>query len=91
MDLGRGLCRRAAIKGELRRIGSDPRGVKKANVPVLIFATKRDLMTALPVDQVTAALDLHTIHDYEWQIQGCSALKGAGLDDGLTWLVQAIK
>jgi ADP-ribosylation factor-like protein 3 len=64
---------------------------KIGKVPVLIFANKQDLATALPADQVTVALDLHKIRDHQWQIQGCSALKGTGLDDGLKWLVQAIK
>jgi ADP-ribosylation factor-like protein 3 len=64
---------------------------KLANVPVLIFANKQDLSIALPPDQVTVSLDLHKIRDHAWQIQGCSALSGNGLDDGLKWLVQAIK
>jgi ADP-ribosylation factor-like protein 3 len=59
--------------------------------PVLIFANKQDLATALPADQVTVALDLHKIRDHPWQIQGCSALKGTGLEEGLKWLVQTIK
>ena len=73
---------------ELTQILADP---KMANVPVLIFANKQDLATALPADQVTVALDLHQIRDHPWQIQGCSALTGQGLDEGLKWLVQSIK
>lgn len=64
---------------------------KLANVPVLIFANKQDLATALPADEITVALDLHKIRDHPWQIQGCSAMNGNGLDEGLKWLVQAIK
>jgi ADP-ribosylation factor-like protein 3 len=62
-----------------------------AKVPVLIFANKQDLASALKPDQITVALSLHQIRDHAWQIQGCSALKAQGLDDGLKWLVQSIK
>jgi ADP-ribosylation factor-like protein 3 len=72
---------------ELTQILGSP---KIGPVPVLIFANKQDLATALPADQVTVALDLHKIRDRQWQIQGCSALKATGLDDGLKWLVQVI-
>ncbi|EAX94935.1 ADP-ribosylation factor-like protein 3, putative [Trichomonas vaginalis G3] len=60
-------------------------------VPVLIFANKQDLASALPPDQITISLELHNIRDRQWQIQGCSAIKGDGLDDGLKWLVQTMK
>lgn len=73
---------------ELTTLLNDP---KLANAPVLIFANKQDLATALPPDEVTVSLDLHKIRDHQWQIQGCSALTGEGLDDGLKWLVQSIK
>ena len=64
---------------------------KLKGAPVLIFANKQDLATALPPDQITVALELHNIRDRQWQIQGCSALNGTGLDDGLKWLVQSMK
>jgi ADP-ribosylation factor-like protein 3 len=73
---------------ELTQILGD---TKMSNVPVLVFANKQDLATALDPDRVTVALDLHQIRNHPWQIQGCSALTGKGLDDGLRWLVQAIK
>ena len=61
------------------------------NVPVLIFANKQDLVTALPADQISTALDLSQYRDRPWQIQGCSALTGDGLDVGLKWLMQTLK
>ncbi|KAH0794229.1 ADP-ribosylation factor-like protein 3 [Histomonas meleagridis] len=64
---------------------------KLANIPVLIFANKQDLATALPADEITISLELHKIRDHPWQIQGCSAITGEGLSDGLKWLVQSIK
>ena len=73
---------------ELTTLLADP---KLANIPVLIFANKQDLATATPPDQITIDLELHKIRDRKWQIQGCSALSGSGLDDGLKWLVQSMK
>lgn len=64
---------------------------KLKGVPVLIFANKQDLVTALPPDQIAVALELHGIRDRAWQIQGCTAMTGDGLDDGLKWLVQSVR
>lgn len=73
---------------ELTQLLSDE---KLKGVPILIFANKQDLATALPADQITVSLELHNIRDRQWQIQGCSALSGSGLDEGLKWLVQSMK
>ena len=64
---------------------------KLANVPVLVFANKQDLATAEDPDEITVALELHKIRSHPWQIQGCSALNGDGLEDGLKWLCQSMK
>ena len=64
---------------------------KLKNAPVLIFANKQDLATSLPSDQITVSLDLHKIRNRKWQIQGCSAITGEGLDLGLQWLMQSLK
>lgn len=50
-----------------------------------------DLSSALTPDSVAEALELHSIRDRPWQIQGCSALKNEGLKDGISWLVNQIK
>lgn len=73
---------------ELTRLLADE---KLKNVPVLIFANKQDLATALQADEITKHLELHNIRDRQWQIQGCSAMNGQGLDDGLKWLIQSMK
>lgn len=73
---------------ELTQLLSDE---KLKGVPVLIFANKQDLATAETPDKIAVDLELHNIRDRQWQIQGCSAIKGEGLDDGLKWLVQTMK
>lgn len=64
---------------------------KLAGVPLLIFANKMDLSTALPAADVSQCLNLHTIRDRKWNIQGCSAKTGDGLNEGLEWSVKNLK
>jgi ADP-ribosylation factor-like protein 3 len=59
---------------------------KLAGVPVLIFANKQDLPTAAKASEVAAKLGLVSIRDRLWQIQGCCATTGEGVEDGLKWL-----
>ena len=56
-------------------------------VPLLVFANKQDLAAALSAAEVSEALNLQSYRDRKWQIQGCSAKNGDGLEDGLTWAV----
>jgi ADP-ribosylation factor-like protein 3 len=63
---------------------------KLAGVPLLILANKQDLATALQPDQITVDLGLHEIRNRNWQIQGCSAITKAGLEDALQWLKKAV-
>lgn len=63
---------------------------KLAGIPVLILANKQDLATAMPADEITIELELHSIRNRDWHIQNCSALNGSGIDDGLHWMVQSI-
>jgi len=61
---------------------------KLAGVPVLIFANKQDLATAMPAKEIAELLNLHNIRDRQWQIQACSAKTGEGLQNGLEWTVK---
>jgi ADP-ribosylation factor-like protein 3 len=63
---------------------------KLAGGPLLILANKQDLATAVQPDQITIDLGLHEIRNRNWQIQGCSALSKAGLEDALQWLKKAV-
>lgn len=49
------------------------------SVPLLIFANKQDLMTAIPASKTAESLSLHTIRDRMWQVQACSAITAEGL------------
>ncbi|KAH3760797.1 ARF/SAR superfamily [Pelomyxa schiedti] len=73
---------------EFGEILTDP---KLTDVPVLVFANKQDLPSALPASQVAEALQLHLVRDHMWQIEGCSAKTGARLKEGLEWLLQNLK
>ncbi|KAK2947648.1 putative ADP-ribosylation factor J [Blattamonas nauphoetae] len=58
--------------------------------PILVFANKQDLSGASTAAEVATALDLVTISDRPWQIQGCSAKTGEGIEAGLQWLLKSL-
>lgn len=58
--------------------------------PLLVLANKQDLPNTMSVREVTDKLKLHYLQNRKWYIQGCSALTGNGLFDGLEWLSQAM-
>lgn len=64
---------------------------KMNGVPLLVLANKQDLITAMSADDMAEALNLFLIRDRPWQIQGCSAKDGQGLQEGMEWLVQQVK
>lgn len=64
---------------------------KLQNVPVLIFANKQDLITALSPGDISDALHLHNIRDRVWQIQACSAKNGTGLQEGIEWCIRTVE
>ncbi len=59
------------------------------DVKVLVMANKQDLPRALPAEQLAEGLGLGKLSQ-EWYIQGCSAVYGDGLFEGLDWLSQAL-
>jgi len=61
---------------------------KLANIPLLLFANKQDLLQAVPADDIAKELGLANIRDRTWTIQACSAKTGEGLQEGMEWLVQ---
>jgi ADP-ribosylation factor-like protein 3 len=63
---------------------------KLANVPILVFANKQDLLNALPASDISTALNLSTIRDRTWHIQACSAKTGEGLQEGMEWIVSTM-
>eukprot|EP00730_Choanoeca_flexa_P018737 TRINITY_DN9129_c0_g1_i1.p1 TRINITY_DN9129_c0_g1~~TRINITY_DN9129_c0_g1_i1.p1 ORF type:complete len:185 (+),score=34.17 TRINITY_DN9129_c0_g1_i1:133-687(+) len=61
-----------------------------AGASVLIFANKQDLPGAMSVEDIREALALDQLQGYHWHIQGCSAVTGEKLLDGVDWLVDDI-
>jgi len=51
---------------------------KLAGVPILIYANKQDLLSALPADEIEDMLSLSLINDRAWTIAACSAMEGEG-------------
>ena len=66
-------------------------GLSKREVPILFFANKMDLSSAMSAPDVSNGLELHNIVDRPWHIQGCSALTGDGIDFGMNWLTNMVK
>eukprot|EP01013_Petalomonas_cantuscygni_P006732 TRINITY_DN1799_c0_g1_i1.p2 TRINITY_DN1799_c0_g1~~TRINITY_DN1799_c0_g1_i1.p2 ORF type:complete len:182 (+),score=45.98 TRINITY_DN1799_c0_g1_i1:214-759(+) len=62
-----------------------------SGAPLLVFANKMDLPTALPPAALTTALGLHHITGHTWHAQACCALTGEGLEDGLRWVAEQLK
>lgn len=62
-----------------------------AAVPVLVYANKQDMNSALKSEEVATSLSLHSIRGRPWQIQPCSAKTNEGVQDGLEWLLKTAK
>ena len=60
---------------------------KLEGVPLLIFANKQDLISALSAEEISEGFDLTSIRDRPWNIQPCSAKTGDGLQEGMEWVV----
>jgi ADP-ribosylation factor-like protein 3 len=49
-----------------------------AGVPILVYANKQDLISALPADEIEEMLCLSLITDRAWNIAACSATEKEG-------------
>lgn len=58
------------------------------NTKILILANKQDKKDARSASEVSKILNLHKIHDHEWNIQSCCTLTGEGVMEGLEWISQ---
>lgn len=62
--------------------------------PILIFANKQDLPDALTDAEIIEGLGIVGLTERDrrpWQLQKSCAVEGAGLWDGLHWLVKVVK
>lgn len=76
-----------SAREELSRMLAEP---ELDNAALLVFANKQDLPGAMKVQEVTERLGLNKIRNRQWFIQGSSAPSGAGLFEGLDWLVNVL-
>ncbi|CAH0697208.1 unnamed protein product [Spodoptera exigua] len=63
---------------------------KLRGVPLLVYANKQDLASALPASEIAQHLGLHLIRDRTWQIQACVATDGTGVKEGMEWVCKNI-
>ena len=56
------------------------------NVKVLVLANKQDLSNALSIDIIQERLGLNKMGGRRWNIIGCSAKTGEGLQDAIEWI-----
>lgn len=62
-----------------------------ARIPILFYANKKDLPTALSPAEIAAGLGLDNIKDRPWQIVPSNGLTGEGVDMGCDWLVTELQ
>ena len=76
-------------KAELQELMQQER---LAGASLLVFANKQDIEGALTAEQIRQELGLDELSATKrhWRIMACSAFTGAGLADGVSWLVQDI-
>lgn len=65
--------------------------IKSRKMPFLFFANKADLPKAVNTTTLMRELSLDLITDRPWKLLSSDAVKGSGVDDGFTWLVDAAK
>ncbi len=63
-----------------KELGSLLKEPKLQGVPLLVFANKQDLLSAMESSEIADALSLND--DRAFQIQACSAKTGDGLNEG---------
>ena len=56
----------------------------------LIFANKQDLNGAISPIELTKILEIEKIKNRKWFVQGCSAVSGQGIKEGLDWLTDTL-
>jgi ADP-ribosylation factor family len=59
-------------------------------VPIIVFANKQDLEGSLTPHEIAEGLGLFAMRERAWQIEGCSAKEGIGLEQGMDWLMKQI-
>ncbi|XP_043910436.1 ADP-ribosylation factor 1-like [Protopterus annectens] len=76
------------VREELKAVLED---VEMRTVPFVILANKQDLPGARRPSELVDALCLRKLHGHEWHMQGCCAVNGDGLVEGLQKLSELVK
>uniref|UniRef100_A0A0A8ZCX7 ADP-ribosylation factor n=1 Tax=Arundo donax TaxID=35708 RepID=A0A0A8ZCX7_ARUDO len=53
---------------------------------MLVFANKQDLPNAMSAEEIAEKLELQSLSNRTWHIQGGSATSGKGLYEAMDWL-----
>jgi len=61
-----------------------------SDAPILLLANKQDLTEAIDTNHITKLLDFHMQPNRPVHIQEISAITGAGIEQGLTWLIETL-
>lgn len=64
---------------------------KLAGVPLLVYANKQDLVSAVPAAGIADSMNLTSLRDRAWHVQQCSAKTGNGLQEGMDWLMRNVQ
>eukprot|EP00948_MAST-09A_sp_MAST-9A-sp1_P001878 g1878.t1 len=83
--------RLANVEEEIELLLED-KHIGRRMLPFLIFANKMDKKNSLGAQEIAKQLRLSSLlSDRPWHICCTNALDGEGLEDGLLWLVEAIR
>lgn len=63
---------------------------KLRNLPLLVYANKHDFISAMSIGEIADKLGIQNI-DKSIYIQGCCAINGYGLFEGLEWILKTIQ
>lgn len=72
------ITRLDEAKAELRKVCESP---ELMGIRLLVFCNKQDLTVPC-----MKSLDLHGLENVVWNVHGCCAISGEGIDEGLLWL-----
>ncbi|XP_048090717.1 ADP-ribosylation factor-like protein 11 [Alosa alosa] len=81
-----------------KRMGEAQKALKKIlsdanmkDVPLMVLANKKDLPNSMTIREVSNQLDLPSYKERTWEMQGCSAVKGLGLQQAFLSLAKLIR
>lgn len=80
--------RLVTARSELHAIMAD---LEMQGAVVLVLANKQDMPRAAGVPQLVEALDMRSLGNRPWHVQGTCAIRGDGLYEGMDWLARIVE